>query len=1584
MELKFENRLNSQSWDAALADLALDRHDWQELVTNAQVTIDMSRVGFADFVTLGRLIIFISGLMEAGATVTLQMPTGEPLDGENSLERISARLQRQRQNWRLFIKQSGFESALTAFPQSKMSIREGNLPLGVGADRPAGSADQIEEPKAPHRLRKILPYRWIPPVFPGHPAWQASIASLEAALSGLGMSSEDSAAIAKALLAELIENVSEHAQGPMAGRSLALVGAAVMEPRQYGPRVVDFNPDLAEFVGCARDTDSPLIRLVVADSGRGLVASLSEKLEDLEARPPVPYATATTRQQGTILRAFQRGTSSARPGADPHPSIRGLWKVDRIVRSYQGSIAISTDGHWAGWAFSGPRAAEPMAGTLTAWVPGTFVECNLLARPVADALQTSEEVLTPKQRSGGDALNLACETVILRSDLPLGETELQRIRRAMVDQPRQGTSGLVVAVDTPVGGIGPGDGEIRKAVHDLLALVADVGTQIPIALVFPGANRRLLSLAIEDLNAERDAGTPYGVPTSRNPVLVVAPENRHYWVGGPRTARDLLRRLSSRAATGTVRHLSGQANDWIDVASAIRYIRDHSRLVERRGDEIRLRLRPHDAVGAVAGHLSTRVAQAIDTAEEPAVRRGHYLTPSLRLASRWCDMPRLLENMDSERLAGFVLANQVQQRLQGYDEQAPPTILSVGRPSPELVATLARSLSRTDEYFDSVASIGVERTGAADPSRQLLLVTDLISTASTLANAVTRAVARDLAVIGVVTVVDARGPTQSTLEREEVVLNGLRLPLISLVAVDFHPPEPSPQQPIPIDPVLGRPETEPRPKPPVPLIQQSEYTKKLIETRGSRLGHIQRPTGRHYSAYVDPTLLFHQEAWVSQVMQRVQTKIQIVRKEAFGDEHAAACIVYPEQTAGDVARVARQVGDVLNGMKIDFETVTVPRAPFGTHWLFPASVPIPPATRHIILIDSGIRSGHTFHQLIRVCAAPSVEVVTAFFLTNGLTDLDAIAVQQIKTVRRPRVSGAQLGLANQDHVDVRVYFMARTAATGLDARDCPICALIRDYESISAHTPVPARIEQQRTWLIRSLQPRSKRQVFQEEATDLLGTHISQEDCITYLQWRYDVREATTSTLRRLQLDADIDKAAGNPRLRDALVRLLTAETLWLSFAPLRFPQVRGKIARLAESLLLGESAGTSDPVLQVQALMLLSRVDKAHFVERLRDIATASSDQPLVWGQVLLETLRLLSGRGPSSKVAHDPLIQSLTHKLMAIEGDLRERPPRGGPDPEPAGVQEVRYLISHGRRTLQPAPVDPQGAWEALRRYRISVIGLHSPDNAMWRLLNTLGNIGRGLRPTRPDDVRDDWMQCSEFLIFNVLPNVELLREHLLGRSTLIHLSPDDGSRWDSVVNGDGRRQLDNILIRLDDLLTRVEASEASIRYSLDELVGELNWWNRFFLATHVGGRGNAGAFLTEVVNKCPTPLVEVVEAEFSQTERTIVVEPGLTDVDVFCTVALLRDVFTHIKRNAQDTHCIPDRVPRFQIDISASGHQHIDVTVWNTDSEPRPGGRNGLSSLHTELQPFDGALRDPAGPCVPPFTYGKTIRLVRWRIV
>lgn len=1569
--LNFGIRLNARSWADALnaragnfADATFAPGEF----AGQHVVVDLSEVGFADFVTLGHLLIFLRAVTNAGAQFSVVQPRPEPLPHESLQDPATGVRRLARRNCQLYLEQTGFVAAY-ADMDGKAEFEAPD-----GADRPSPSpngpraAGDDEGGQLPKRRRRILPYRWVDLSDARSLTESDRAARFVADLRDLGLSTEQAAAFGNGIIAELLENAAEHSGllengAERLGQPQILLGGVIVPPETYKDRGGDLDESIRNLVEWAAKVPSPLVRLVVADAGHGMISGLAAAGSGAVGPDP-------GEAQEAILTTMDRRPSARRPADVGEHHARGLWKVARLARGYQGGLLITSSGQVVTRVFGGasdPQDAVRVAGTAT---PGTLVECAMLLRPDDEAQLSAEEVITPPRRTGRDdgRPDLNCVAVSLCRRRGLAEADLDSIRHELGRRPTA-TGGLVVAITVPDNDVRPDDVDIGAAITQVLSIANAPGDLATVVLAFPSVNRQLMAVAVEFLNAEcgpRASDVPRGM---RAPILVLGPDNRHFWVGGAPSGRRILRRLSGAQYPVHLHdlHANGDRGP-AEALPAVRELQNRTALLHAENDVLNLRIKPQDAMSALANYVGREIRTAIEDKTTDGVELGVFLTPNLRLASRWCDLGRILADLNLTGLAGYALAARVEDRIGRLERSAAPLVVRVGEAPHAMVAAFARSFTGHDSYADSLEDVRLERARrGTEGAAQVLLVTDLVSSRRTLTHALLQIVDRDMVPVAVAAGVDT-GMTDDTSEGGEIVFLNRRVPMIKLADVDVRVELPLSREPDPIDPVLRQPKAGTHTMPNA-LVTQEVYVDAMERSNAARLGHIERPANRHYSAYVDPTRLFRRPDWAERITRLLTKRVARMHTAAFGRNAgtAAACVLYPEGTLDDLPRVAEALSAALGLAGIEVvATLGIPRAPVGEWWWYPGSVKLPAAARHAVIIDAGAGSARTIGHLQRIAATGSIDAISGFLLLNGLTGDDALVLHQTTTVSRSN------GRSSRASIPVALHYVARTAMSGRDRRVCDICALRRTYQELAMLVPIPAKLEMHRDWLLRLLEPRSKRAAFEEQATDLFGAHVGPKDCTEYLRWRYELREANLDTVRRGEVTRKLAEARDQPVIRDALVRLMVAEAHWLRSAPLWFPDCRETVAELALLLLIGDAASSADAMLRVQAVILLARVSASTFADRLSQILQENRhDEPVVL-QTMLEALRLVAATRSPNRYSRDLVIHPIVQRLVGLEDELRGR--RADMADGVLSRNLVRYVLSHGQRMVAPEPADRQTAWAALREHRRSVVD-HDYENAMWRVIQTVTLIGRGRRPEDLDGTREDWAVCSNFLNLDVLPNIYLLRNALLTRGTTATLLKDDADRFAEVVNtATGRSALDETTVQLDALFDRVRASDHGAPHDVDQLLRDLQWWYDFFLPA-------TGAGIHKVVDRCPTDVLKIVRNTFP--DRQVEVASATQRLMVFCTDRIVKDVFTHIQLNAEKAHRIGDGEQRIEVTIDDGQPGYVTVSVLNDDSRPSGnGGGRGLTSLEAELAEFGGHVR-PVPPPVEWASFCVEVTFERWRL-
>jgi hypothetical protein len=1062
---------------------------------------------------------------------------------------------------------------------------------------------------------------------------------------------------------------------------------------------------------------------------------------------------------------------------------------------------------------------------------------------------------------------LLCTTATLTPGQGIEPKDLETIQY-LLQQVDPETDGLVIAANLPYGLPAPSETELQKSIQDIFRVAATAANLVAVSVVFAGVNRRLLTLGVADLNEQVGVGTDTDDLGLSSPILVVAPENVHYWAGGTPALRTILGQLSQ--AQGPVR--LDEFSTVLD-QEKLRLIRFQPALLRLEDGFLHLRLKPQDAIAALASHFGHRIPRAIEDEEIRGVLRGSFLTPHLRIVSRWIQVQELLGALQCESTAGLLLAHLVNDRLGYFIRSTPaPAVLRVVSASRDLTTAFSLSLTGVTKYYDRASDIQDDTVPQQlSPVPPIVICTDLISSGHSVERAVRELLALGRPPVAIATIIDAREEAVATEDHFDY--HSARIPLIRLARVSISLREPiNPDKITHIDPAIRIPISTPQPYAKA-LASQTVYIRALKRTGAARLGHISRPGDRHYTGYVDATLLFRDQEWSHEALGHILFRIRESRRSAGidgllgpdGEATVPVVIFMPNRTRDHIRDVAYQIAEALAESNIPVkDTIRVPRAMSHGQWTFPASLSLPYKRTdpiHVLILDPAARSGRTTRELIRLTSLPQVRAITAIALVNSLSDYEAITLQQITSVKA--INYGSDTFSHDTTIPVSISFLSRTAVTATSSERCSVCALRGIYAGLSRQLP-DFLLEQQRV-LLTALEPRSTDYVFGSEVIDLFGIHIDQGGCVSYLQWRARLRDAALSTTARAdavrlisQLKKNVvdNKAEVYFSERDALVRLLAAERHWLESPPLVFRETRACITDLALSVIQSLPAHGIEPMLRVQAVIVLVNSDVERFSRDLHDIIRQSADNHFVLGQVLLETYALLESPRTPRHVA-----EVLASSLGILEDALQE------PDFLPLAPGEhdlahnLRYLSSVARRKVHVVPSSPKAAWAALRRHLLSVQG-HRYDPYLWRLRLRLENLGRGLLPSDTQAAIEDWMACTEALSVEVLVNLLPLERILLSRRVTDQLSAEDVARWERVIQGNGPRLLDEMTSRLGTVFTSgqgaVDAAREAALVSADA-----DWWDRFFFSTRVDtDRGYRDAVLVSLLRQCPANVLDLLD--------------------------------------------------------------------------------------------------------------------------
>ncbi len=1577
MRYGFGPRLTPASWEVALGSGPLGKSgEWLLETRASELELDLSRVEFADFAALARLLLLVDSAVGTGIRSTIHLPAVKPSPEETArLEDLGSRdrglsakfeqhLARQtlrRVNARAFMRHVGFIAALRPphWPSGLVTVNDGVARPGEpGDEMPARTVDRWEEDSdTPYRLGNIFPLRWLAPMR-GDELRRSELflAVIAGFRNRVGLAAPDARALGHAVLTELVENVAEHAARSQDDRPpMALVGAVLLDPLTYKTRRRD-QPDQLRDLADWVSGKSAVLRVIVGDAGIGLATRLGEVRAGLHETSGVHIPNrALTPEEDTIFYAFDRWSTSGQNNAGFTRGTRGLWRVERLVRSYRGSVTVRTGNSYAGRLLTSDPRGKPVVADNLCHAPGTLLEISILPDssikdpiPLPGSPQTELEEPT-----------LVCVHCGLNGSLGLTPKEQNRVDAAAKNAHNsQEVLGLVVTVATRQGR--------QQLDHQGLLDVLDAASRIsnpsvPIAVVLPDADPRLLDLAVADMTSalERDGTPVWDSPYA--PVLLIDSHGGASWCGAPRQFLRLLTEITRRGGSIQVAEAEALYKSFGEEAESLwRIIQDQHQLLSVHADRLRLRITVAGVLRALHLETGAELRRQIDRGDEArGVQCGLFRTPNLRLTNRWIDVARLTTTTVGEALPPFLLARLLERELAKSGEKSNHwTVVDASGVRSRLAGDLSENLRLDGTYHQLSGELDVDSRADRDrleKGHQVVILCDLISTENSARRAVAFVVGQGAEPVAILSVIDAR-------ERNEPLQQMNRtIPVFSLVRSNLAAPMARGAL-RDIDPILRCPLDESQETVSLTDYEEDTFLEWCANVDGAiRLGHIQGVSDAHFSAYPNVDRLLS-DATVSEYFLSAVA-------DAAGDldKDLPVSIWHPQPVDSYAGQLATLLAGHLStaGFEVT-STEAIPRARIGARWVYPSSFQPSRGPAQVLVLDWGAMTATTMQQLIRLAADAGAERIVAVVAISELSVEDAMALTMVCQVSGARARTAERsgdGVEPRKRgsrgraVPVSIRFVTATSVEGFSAHSCPVCLTRARYQSDDSG--LPRRLRRHADLVVGQLRLR-KRDDRTGIGTDLLGVAVEGAEAADYLRWRSLLRQALRNTAARSLLIGRVGEAARErgvaPWSGSVLIRLLAAEQHWMKLPPLRFTEGRELLRDVCFESLRTSSASTLSEWVRLQALMVLGVTTPSGLVDQLPDLFQVCSQQPLLADELLLQCYHLL--RRPPHDLPFDS--SNLHAKLEHLRDDIEGLGGTSALRAEYLPVVEGLQLLS--RRHVHRLPGSIQEAWARLREDLVPRVDQHNLDAAWSNVIGLLEDLPE-LNPSQSTrrERRREIVKCSNNLIDILSHRLSTLRWIFASGHYLDELGPVEQRRLVCLCDSDINEVLETLLRDIEELWNSDMASRGPEWRRLHRnVLARMRWWQRFFIATHRDG-GEERAHVVEFARALPTRLDEtlldpVPRRRDSTTVR--VLDSGM-GVDVFCPQGLVREAVGHIVENASSRHRLRDQECVIEIVCEPADDEHVVVRVRNSGSKPRLESGRGLRSIAAKLEPFGASI-------------------------
>jgi hypothetical protein len=1542
---RFPPMLTQLAWEEELrrGPLAAPQA-WSRADAASDLHLDFSLVEFADFGTLAGALLLLDAAVRCRIPATVTLPTASVstlADGRDGRAAAgpeptsAARQARARGNARAFMRQVGFIESLQA-PHWEPGAVQVLDQVTAEAVEP-GSVARTLDPDLQgslYRRRRAFPFRWLEPMPAGRKRESDSFLAVSAGLEDLGLSRSDARTMSQTVLTELVESVAEH--GNVGNRPpVALVGAILLSAETYMFRQDGMHPRMVEVAERAMADGSRVLRLIAADSGTDPVTRLT-------GNPPV----------------------IAEEGPGPRQSATGLWWLERVVRSYRGGVQERAADRLTGKLFGRTPDGTEIAETGFGHIPGTLLDLTIPTGP----RPRRPRGLWGSQPVPGAVPRLQWTTCVFDPQRGLRDADRARLAGLVRAPGTDGQpSGLVVTIPVQDVDHTQLDDGWRHAIYLVLEFMSSIAPSTVVVVVFPDAEPHLLDPCLAAFNEEIAAA--YG-ESEHAPIVVLGCRGDPVWCGGPPPLRAVLNALSTEdgAVSLTAARKSWQ---WAggEPARFLAVIRASEHLLSSVGRRLQLRLSPSAVHGAVEQAASRSLAGAIDRSSD-GVESGTFRGPTLRITRRWVDVEQLLAGTVGTELAAFALARKVEAAVRQSAPQEAPTeaptgVVQVASAPRPLARHLSECLSLGGRYYSqpSELDIGELPTSERVPAgAKVVLCTDLISTENTVRRAAATVAANGADPIVIACVVDTRDT------RGPVQLLNRTIPVVSLTEVEIGSHDAGAEgAATDIDPLLLRPEVVPTPDPEAPVRESDLFRWFGADPDVFRLGHIDDPPHRHYSAFIRLHALRQPETRYqisTAVLQHIQQAFAEIRSQASPDLAAQSPIaIWYVASDGNAGQLADIVRDLLSAEGIEVSAVTpIPRWAAGDSWAFPARIDQVDRPMAVVVIHWWAITGSTLLQLVRLAARSGASSIAAVCMLNQLDANDADALRMMRAVSVPAAdtdsdstwpaNGSRPGAL----IPVAIRFVAVSSITALDAHDCAICLTRERYQL--GEEDAPPRLTRHAQLLHDVLRPRELEEVSRDSAADLFNVPVTGEEVIDYLRWRRLLLRALREVRGRQEvidrLRALSAEPASGPRWTSVgLIRLLAAEQQWLRLPPLHLQLARDLLAQVCVN---GLRRLTAPPWLRVQALMVMSAAAPQRLVEQLPSLLAWVGDEAVLVDQLLLDCRRLLRRQPGDSPVD----ITQLRQNLMECRDYLEER--RAAPDNAAAEdhLHAVRDIITIAGYRILPKPKDAQAAWDRLREDLVRPVVRHRLEAELLIVRNFVEDLEQvEPSPASAWGVGVDWDTCARQLEERALANLPPLRDILAGDFVSDWLGSRDQRRLLTMAQQDlgGLRAVTNRLHELAHGSWRPD--DASWQGLRRELLDRINWWNRMFLAAHIPDH-HVPALLVGLVQSAPVKrLRDHVESLLGQHQaQAAVAHPEEGDVSVFCPERLLDQLVAHLIENVS-RHRVTGADCRLHIEYTKSSPDTVEFVLRNSGTRACTPPGQGIKALNDKLRPFGGSL-------------------------
>lgn len=458
-----------------------------------------------------------------------------------------------------------------------------------------------------------------------------------------GLETVDANTLANVVLYELVENVKDHS-----GTSGWALVAAWARPRRFPAKTHNYYNCEHPYLEWVNQGNSPVVEIVVGDSGVGIQARLRKRFNETRAEGIEPWPEIPGTDERLLLWAFNRWSTSK--DLEKSRGTRGLYRVDRVVKKYQGLITLRSSGVLAGLDHGGAAYDAPIYETTPlAHIPGTILRVRM------PALREEFPHRTELPRRPASLAFLTLDFGVIAQE-SFTDRHRQKIMSALRKLPSDQPVCLIITIRGAIGSPKGVEAVIREAME----------LRHPVTLVLLGlpGGLNVLENAVDSINTAYEAHN-FGFEGKGSqhyevwdPVLVLSEPTRYFWAGVTSDERKILTSLSeSRGGWLPVNEFRTLISDPKIRRQVLRSFRNDPGLIQIREDgglEIAI------TVEGIVREVSSLLIEHVETRRSGVVKGGPFRTPTLHTVDYWLEVEKIFETLEiSPELAGFCLASLV-------------------------------------------------------------------------------------------------------------------------------------------------------------------------------------------------------------------------------------------------------------------------------------------------------------------------------------------------------------------------------------------------------------------------------------------------------------------------------------------------------------------------------------------------------------------------------------------------------------------------------------------------------------------------------------------------------------------------------------------------------------------------------------------------------------------------------------------------------------------------------------------------------------------------------------------------------------